>query len=106
MLSFKLTDFGNSVKVHKPIMHGDLLKMSLKLIVMVYSLLCRRTEFSFHSFQDSRAYFHLLNQIAPKGQKEGEPQIDINMSGFNVSIQAVMSSSLGIMNCLYPIIAP
>uniref|UniRef100_A0A8C3V9D9 Plastin-3 n=1 Tax=Catharus ustulatus TaxID=91951 RepID=A0A8C3V9D9_CATUS len=32
---------------------------------------------------DSRAYFHLLNQIAPKGQKEGEPQIDINMSGFN-----------------------
>ncbi|XP_015715633.1 plastin-3 isoform X2 [Coturnix japonica] len=33
--------------------------------------------------KDSRAYFHLLNQIAPKGQKEGEPQIDINMSGFN-----------------------
>uniref|UniRef100_A0A8B9MB72 Plastin-3 n=1 Tax=Accipiter nisus TaxID=211598 RepID=A0A8B9MB72_9AVES len=33
--------------------------------------------------KDSRAYFHLLNQIAPKGQKEGEPLIDINMSGFN-----------------------
>ncbi|KAM7159723.1 plastin-3 isoform 1-T4 [Macrochelys suwanniensis] len=33
--------------------------------------------------KDSRAYFHLLNQIAPKGQKEGEPQIDINMSGFS-----------------------
>ncbi|XP_010019252.1 PREDICTED: plastin-3 isoform X2 [Nestor notabilis] len=33
--------------------------------------------------KDSRAYFHLLHQIAPKGQKEGEPQIDINMSGFN-----------------------
>ncbi|CAM5166779.1 unnamed protein product [Natator depressus] len=33
--------------------------------------------------KDSRAYFHLLNQIAPKGQKEGELQIDINMSGFN-----------------------
>ncbi|EHA98374.1 Plastin-3 [Heterocephalus glaber] len=33
--------------------------------------------------KDSKAYFHLLNQIAPKGQKEGEPQIDINMSGFN-----------------------
>uniref|UniRef100_A0A286XFV9 Plastin-3 n=1 Tax=Cavia porcellus TaxID=10141 RepID=A0A286XFV9_CAVPO len=32
---------------------------------------------------DSKAYFHLLNQIAPKGQKEGEPRIDINMSGFN-----------------------
>ncbi|XP_026508804.1 plastin-3 [Terrapene carolina triunguis] len=33
--------------------------------------------------KDSRAYFHLLHQIAPKGQKEGETQIDINMSGFN-----------------------
>ncbi|ERE65878.1 plastin-3 [Cricetulus griseus] len=33
--------------------------------------------------KDSKAYFHLLNQIAPKGQKEGEPRIDINMSGFN-----------------------
>ncbi|XP_053130255.1 plastin-3 isoform X2 [Hemicordylus capensis] len=33
--------------------------------------------------KDSRAYYHLLNQIAPKGQKEGEPQIDISMSGFN-----------------------
>nr|XP_025043906.1 plastin-3 isoform X1 [Pelodiscus sinensis] len=33
--------------------------------------------------KDSRAYFHLLNQIAPKGQKEGEPQIDISMSGFS-----------------------
>lgn len=33
--------------------------------------------------KDSKAYFHLLNQIAPKGQKEGEPRIHINMSGFN-----------------------
>ncbi|XP_036030867.1 plastin-3 isoform X3 [Onychomys torridus] len=33
--------------------------------------------------KDSKAYFHLLNQIAPKGQKEGEPRIDISMSGFN-----------------------
>ncbi|XP_006872181.1 PREDICTED: plastin-3-like isoform X1 [Chrysochloris asiatica] len=33
--------------------------------------------------KDSKAYFHLLNQIAPKGQKEGESRIDINMSGFN-----------------------
>ncbi|KAM3911107.1 plastin-3 isoform 1-T2 [Leptodactylus fuscus] len=36
-----------------------------------------------NSVKDSRAYFHLLNQIAPKGQKEGEERIDINMSGFN-----------------------
>ncbi|XP_041431006.1 plastin-3 isoform X1 [Xenopus laevis] len=35
------------------------------------------------SVKDSRAYFHLLNQIAPKGQKEGEERIDINMSGFS-----------------------
>ncbi|XP_062380558.1 plastin-3 isoform X2 [Sardina pilchardus] len=33
--------------------------------------------------KDSRAYFHLLNQIAPKGQKEDEERIDIDMSGFN-----------------------
>ncbi|XP_052593789.1 plastin-3 isoform X3 [Peromyscus californicus insignis] len=33
--------------------------------------------------KDSKAYFHLLNQIAPKGQKEGEPRIEISMSGFN-----------------------
>uniref|UniRef100_A0A673NPC6 Plastin-3 n=1 Tax=Sinocyclocheilus rhinocerous TaxID=307959 RepID=A0A673NPC6_9TELE len=35
------------------------------------------------SAKDSRAYFHLLNQIAPKGQKEGEDRIDIDMSGFS-----------------------
>ncbi|MBN3295313.1 PLST protein, partial [Amia calva] len=33
--------------------------------------------------KDSRAYYHLLNQIAPKGNKENEARIDINMSGFN-----------------------
>ncbi|XP_039622433.1 plastin-3 [Polypterus senegalus] len=33
--------------------------------------------------KDSRAYFHLLNQISPKGTKENETRIDINMSGFN-----------------------
>ncbi|KAM5145286.1 plastin-3 [Mantella aurantiaca] len=33
--------------------------------------------------KDSRAYFHLLSQIAPKGKKEGEEKIDINMSGFS-----------------------
>ncbi|XP_051505406.1 plastin-3-like [Myxocyprinus asiaticus] len=36
-----------------------------------------------HDIKDSRAYFHLLNQIAPKGQKDGEDHIDINMSGFS-----------------------
>uniref|UniRef100_UPI00398E9694 plastin-3-like n=1 Tax=Pristiophorus japonicus TaxID=55135 RepID=UPI00398E9694 len=39
---------------------------------------------NFHSdIKDSRAYYHLLNQISPKGNKEGEPCIDINMRGFN-----------------------
>ncbi|XP_029956924.1 plastin-3 [Salarias fasciatus] len=33
--------------------------------------------------KDSKAYFHLLNQIAPKGKEENEPYIDINMSGIN-----------------------
>ncbi|KAI2657257.1 Plastin-3 [Labeo rohita] len=36
-----------------------------------------------HDIKDSRAYFHLLNQIAPKGQKEGEDHINIDMSGFS-----------------------
>ncbi|XP_067312950.1 plastin-3 isoform X1 [Pseudorasbora parva] len=40
------------------------------------------TDFS-KCVKDSRAYFHLLNQIAPKGQKEGESHIDIDMSGFS-----------------------
>uniref|UniRef100_A0A8C5MSD3 Plastin-3 n=1 Tax=Leptobrachium leishanense TaxID=445787 RepID=A0A8C5MSD3_9ANUR len=36
-----------------------------------------------NSVKDSRAYFHLLDQIAPKGQKEGEERIDISMAGFS-----------------------
>ncbi|CAG5878472.1 unnamed protein product [Menidia menidia] len=32
--------------------------------------------------KDSRAYFHLLNQISPKGTEEDQPRIDINMAGF------------------------
>lgn len=33
--------------------------------------------------KDSRAYFHLLNQISPKGTEEDQPRIDINMTGIN-----------------------
>lgn len=47
--------------------------------------------FLFLLLQDSRAYFHLLNQIAPKGQKEGENRIDIDMSGFSVSSNYTLS---------------
>ncbi|XP_054983351.1 plastin-1 isoform X1 [Sorex araneus] len=35
--------------------------------------------------KDSRAYFHLLNQIAPKGDGDDGPAIAIDMSGFNES---------------------
>ncbi|XP_046893361.1 plastin-3 [Hypomesus transpacificus] len=33
--------------------------------------------------KDSKAYFHLLNQISPKGTEEDQPRIDINMAGFS-----------------------
>ncbi|XP_074528923.1 plastin-3-like [Halichoeres trimaculatus] len=33
--------------------------------------------------KDSKAYFHLLNQISPKGIEEDEPRIDICMAGIN-----------------------
>ncbi|XP_043850653.1 plastin-1 isoform X1 [Dromiciops gliroides] len=33
--------------------------------------------------KDSRAYYHLLNQIAPKGEKDDELPITIDFSGFN-----------------------
>ncbi|XP_070839234.1 plastin-3-like [Chaetodon trifascialis] len=33
--------------------------------------------------KDSKAYFHLLNQISPKGTEEDQPRIDIDMSGFS-----------------------
>uniref|UniRef100_A0A8C9TM54 Plastin-3 n=1 Tax=Scleropages formosus TaxID=113540 RepID=A0A8C9TM54_SCLFO len=36
-----------------------------------------------NAVKDSRAYFHLLDQIAPKGTKENEPCLFINMSGFS-----------------------
>lgn len=36
--------------------------------------------------QDSKAYFHLLEQIAPDGSKEDVPKVDIEMSGVFVSL--------------------
>jgi len=33
--------------------------------------------------KDSKAYFHLLNQISPKGTDEDQTRIDINMGGFS-----------------------
>lgn len=39
----------------------------------------------FVSVQDSKAYFNLLEQIAPDGSKENVPRIEIDMSGLYVS---------------------
>ncbi|EDL20942.1 mCG10241, isoform CRA_a [Mus musculus] len=33
--------------------------------------------------KDSKAYFHLLNQIAPKGDRDDGPAVAIDLSGFN-----------------------
>lgn len=35
--------------------------------------------------KDSKAYFHLLNQIAPKSDRDGGRAVAIDLSGFNVS---------------------
>lgn len=35
-------------------------------------------------FQDSKAYYNILNQVAPKGDEEGIPPIAIDMSGIRV----------------------
>lgn len=35
--------------------------------------------------QDSKAYFHLLEQIAPDGSDEDVPKVEIDMSGLYVS---------------------
>ena len=39
------------------------------------------------SVQDSTAYFHLLEQIAPDGSKEDVPRVNIEMAGLYVSEQ-------------------
>lgn len=35
--------------------------------------------------QDSKAYFHLLEQIAPDGSREDVPKVDVEMCGVFVS---------------------
>lgn len=34
--------------------------------------------------QDSRAYYNLLDQVAPRGDEEGVPAIPVDMSGIRV----------------------
>ena len=42
----------------------------------------------FLSLKDSKAYFHLLNQIAPKGDRDDGPAIAIDLTGFSVSMSS------------------
>lgn len=56
--------------------------------------------------QDSRAYFHLLNQISPKGTEEDQPRIDIDMSGFSVSLTASSGGASRGKVCLTAFCAP
>uniref|UniRef100_UPI00398E699F plastin-2 n=1 Tax=Pristiophorus japonicus TaxID=55135 RepID=UPI00398E699F len=44
---------------------------------------CQKVNNFSSDIKDSKAYFHLLNQIAPKGNEEGETQIPVDMSGIN-----------------------
>ncbi|KFQ95465.1 Plastin-2 [Nipponia nippon] len=42
---------------------------------------CNKVNNFSSDIKDSRAYYHLLNQVAPKGDEEGIPAITIDMSG-------------------------
>lgn len=46
---------------------------------------CGLSSCVFVSAQDSKAYYHLLEQIAPDGSKEDVPRIEVDMSGIYVS---------------------
>lgn len=40
--------------------------------------------FPSQNVQDSKSYYNLLNQVAPKGDEEGIPPVAIDMSGIRV----------------------
>ncbi|XP_043556275.1 plastin-2-like [Chiloscyllium plagiosum] len=46
---------------------------------------CKKVNNFSSDVKDSKAYFHLLNQIAPKGDEEGQAPIPVDMSGINES---------------------
>lgn len=41
--------------------------------------------------QDSKAYYHLLDQVAPKGDEEGVPPIVVDMFGIRVRLPALLT---------------
>lgn len=54
---------------------------------------CGLTCLTFVSVQDSKAYYHLLEQIAPDGSKEDVPRVVIEMSGLYVSLKGSIKPS-------------
>ncbi|XP_038658595.1 plastin-2 isoform X4 [Scyliorhinus canicula] len=44
---------------------------------------CKKVNNFSTDIKDSKAYYHLLNQIAPKGDEEGQAPIPVDMSGIN-----------------------
>ncbi|XP_072370389.1 plastin-2 isoform X2 [Scyliorhinus torazame] len=44
---------------------------------------CKKVNNFSTDVKDSKAYYHLLNQIAPKGDEEGQAPIPVDMSGIN-----------------------
>ncbi|XP_051869327.1 plastin-2-like [Pristis pectinata] len=44
---------------------------------------CQKVNNFSSDIKDSKAYYHLLNQIAPKGDEEGQVPIPVDMSGIN-----------------------
>ncbi|XP_078265525.1 plastin-2-like isoform X1 [Rhinoraja longicauda] len=44
---------------------------------------CQKVNNFSSDIKDSKSYFHLLKQIAPKGEEEGEALIPVDMSGIN-----------------------
>lgn len=45
------------------------------------------------ALQDSKAYYNLLNQVAPKGDEEGIPPIAIDISGIRVHALPTLETS-------------
>ncbi|XP_068601109.1 plastin-3 [Brachionichthys hirsutus] len=78
----------------------DLMKLSPEELLLRWANFhlenagCQKINNFSSDIKDSRAYFHLLNQIAPKGTKDDEPLIDINMMGLNETDDKLRAESM------------
>uniref|UniRef100_A0A8C5WHB0 Lymphocyte cytosolic protein 1 n=1 Tax=Leptobrachium leishanense TaxID=445787 RepID=A0A8C5WHB0_9ANUR len=65
----------------------DLMKLSPEELLLRWanyhleSAGCNKINNFSTDIKDSKAYYHLLNQVAPKGDEEGVPAIEIDMTG-------------------------